>query len=88
MHNHDRMRVRKRGSCFKRALGAMKKKAGIYCQRQKDDLDGFPSLHPTQRNEKGEMILALLMKIQDRFLGSPDFQENIGMKKVQGPDRK
>ena len=34
------------------------------------------------------MILALLMKIQDRFLGSPDFQENIGMKKVQGPDRK
>ena len=29
----------------------MRKKQGIYCQRQKDDLDGFPFVHPTQRND-------------------------------------
>ena len=26
-----------------------KKKQGIYCQGQKDDVDGFPSLHPIYR---------------------------------------
>ena len=25
------------------------KKQGIYCQGQKDDMDGFPSLHPIYR---------------------------------------
>ena len=26
-----------------------KKKQGIYCRGQKDDMDGFPSLHPIYR---------------------------------------
>ena len=32
------------------------RKQGIYCQRQKDDMDGIPSLHPIYRRDVVGMV--------------------------------
>ena len=48
----------------------MKKKQGIYCQGQKDDVDGYPSLHPIYRlvvagivQQKNELIIYIWLEI-------------------------